>query len=354
MARCLLALLLIGCIEPGKDGPTTDISLIGTGDGSPDSVLFTYILGADEKLDDPRDLGFDGDGNLWIANRSDDRTFIVSEPGTGNQDHERRKDGYALHFMEETSAVAFDGGTQFGSCGESNNTYDDASMPGNGYMGPVLWTTDLEVFGVEDPIGLGSHLDMTHETPLCVGIAWESENVYWVFDGDNGTLVRNDFAADHGIGMDDHFDQVLHRFSEPKLERVEEAPGHIVVDHEANRVYVADTGNGRVVWVDMASGVEQREMPTNDPGAVEIKLEEVTWGEVSTDFSAPGGLALHEGHLFVGDWDTGVITEMDLEGKVIRTLDTGFGPEALYGIEVGPDGKLWVVDVQTGVYRIDP
>lgn len=355
MLRCCLALLLIGCVEPDEDAlPTEKASLIGTGDGSPESVAFTYILGTEEKVDDPRDIGFDADGNLWIANRSDDRTFIVYEPGTGNQDHDRRKDGYAVHFMEETAALAFDTGTQFASCGESNNTYDDAAMPGNGYMGPALWTTDLEVFAVEDPIGLGSHLDMTHETPYCVGIAWESANAYWVFDGDRGNLVRNDFAADHGIGMDEHYDQVLHRFAEPELARVEEAPGHIVIDHEANRLYVADTGNGRVVWVDMLSGVEGRDMPTNDPGAIELKWDEVAWGEVATDFDAPGGLALADGHLFVGDWGTGEITEMTLEGEVVRTLDTGFGPEALYGIEVGPDGKLWVVDAPTGVYRIDP
>ncbi len=353
MARCCLALLMIACVEPAVEEPAA--SLIGTGDGTPESVDFLYILGADEKLGDPRDLGFDASGNLWIANRSDDRTFLVYEPGTGNQDHERRKDGYAEHFMEETAALAFDTGTQFGSCGESTNTYNDAAPPNN-YMGPVLWTTDLGVFGEEDPLGLGSHLDMTHETPLCVGIAWESDNVYWVFDGDDGTLVRNDFARDHGIGMDTHNDHVLHRFTEPEVLRVEEAPGHLVIDHAANRLYAADTGNGRVVWVDMGSGEETRELPISqgDNGATELKWEGVSWGEVATGFDAPGGLALHGGHLYVGDWGTGEITELDLDGTVLRTLDTGFGPEALYGIEVGPDGHLYVIDNLTGVYRIDP
>lgn len=353
MARSVLALLLIACVEPDGEEVPADASLIGTGDGTAESVDFIYILGADERLNDPRDLGFDADGNLWIANRDDDRTFIVYDPGTGSQDHDRRKDGYAEHFMEETSALAFDTGTQFGSCGESTNTYNDMAA-GNDYMGPVLWTTDLDVFGKENPIGLGSHLDMTHENPLCVGIAWEADNVYWVFDGNDGTLARNDFARDHGIGMDEHFDHVIHRFTEPEVLRVAEAPGHLVIDHAANRLYAADTGNGRVVWVDMGSGQEGRSMPTNDPGAVELKWDGASWGEVATDFDAPGGLAMHGGHLYVGDWGTGVITELDLDGNVVRTLDTGFGPEALYGIEVGPDGHLYVIDNLTGVYRIDP
>lgn len=353
MVRCsLFALFLVACVEaPGEEPKET--SLIGTGDGTSESVEWTYILGADEKLEDARDLGFDGEGRLWIANREDDRTFIVHEPGTGNQDHERRVDGYAMHFMEETAALAFDTGTQFASCGESENTYNDQS-PGNDYMGPVLWTTDLNVFGEENPIGLGSHLDMTHETPLCVGIAWETENVYWVFDGKDGTIVRNDFARDHGIGMDEHFDHVLHRFAEPEVKRVAEAPGHMVIDHDARRLYVADTGNGRVLWIDMDSGTEGNSKRTNDPGAVELMWQDPDWGEVAGGFEAPGGLALHGGHLYVGDWGTGVITELDLDGNVIRTLDTGFGAEMLYGIEVGPDEHLWVVDNATGVYRIDP
>jgi outer membrane protein assembly factor BamB len=221
-------------------------------------------------------------------------------------------------------------------------------------MGPVLWSTDLNVFGEENPIGLGSHLDMTHETPFCVGIAWDTANVYWVFDGNKGNLVRNDFARDHGIGQDEHFDHIIHRFTEPEVERVEEAPGHLVLDHATNRLYAADTGNGRVVWLDTTGGQEGDNLRTNDPGAVEFSWEGAEWGEVSADFEAPGALALHDGHLYVGDWGTGVITELELDGTVVRTLDTGFGAEALYGIEVGPDDKLWVIDVATGVYRIDP
>ncbi len=365
LSLSLAALLLVGCTDGGSekpDGngdpddtgtPPVEFSPIGTGDGTPESVSWTYILGPDERLDDPRDLGFDAAGNLWIANREDDRTYIVSDPGTDVQDHDRRKDGYAEHFMEETAALAFDGNTQFASCGESDNTYNDQAA-GNGYMGPVLWTTDLNIFGVENPIGLGSHLDMSHESPFCVGIAWEDANIYWVFDGEHDALVRHDFRADHGVGMDEHFDGVIHQLTEPNISRVSEAPGHIVINRETRRLYVADTGNDRVLWLDIDSGTEGESLRANDPGVVRVKWEDADWGVVAEGFDHPGALAMFDDHLLVGEYGTGLLHEIDLEGNTIRTLDTDFGPESLYGIEMGPDGLLWVIDNATGVYRIDP
>ncbi len=330
-----------------------EVSPLGTGDGTAQSVTWTYILGPEENLDDPRDLGFDASGNLWVANRKDDRTFVVFDPGTDAQDHDRLKDGYAMHFMEETAALAFDDDVQMGSCGESNNTYND-DYRGNGYMGPVLWSTDLNIFGVENPIGLGSHLDMTHETPFCVGIAWEDENVYWVFDGDAGQIVRNDFQQDHGIGMDEHYDSVVYRFSEPELTRVEEAPGHMVLDREARMLYVADTGGGRVLWFDIDSGHSLKSMRANDPGVVHEEWSDGKWDVVFDGATNPGALAMWQDHLIVGDWATGILYEITLEGEVVRQLDTGFGANRLYGVEIGPDGKLWVIDQATGVFRIDP
>ncbi|MFZ5480818.1 MAG: YncE family protein [Myxococcota bacterium] len=355
---CLLLVTLPACTGPGGKGDPTDSaappwSPIGTGDGSPESVGWTPILGPDDRLDDPRDLGFDADGNLWIANRDDDRTFIVFDPGTDEQDHDRRKDGYAEHFMEETAAFAFDGDAQMASCGESNNTYND-TVRGNAYMGPVLWSTDLNIFGEENPIGLGSHLDMSHESPYCVGIAWETENAYWVFDGRHDVLVRHDFQRDHGVGMDEHYDGIVHQLTEPEVERVEEAPGHLILDTATGLLYASDTGNGRVLWIDTTTGTEGDALTANDPGVVRVEWDDAEWGELATGFEQPGGLAFDGESLFVGDWATGIITQVDLDGAILRTLDTGFGAERLYGIEIGPDGLLWVIDNETGVYRIDP
>ena len=103
-----------------------------------------------------------------------------------------------------------------------------------------------------------------------------------------------------------------------------------------------------------ASGTEGAALRANDPGVVRVEWDDAEWGELATGFDQPGGLAFDGEHLYVGDWATGLLTELDLDGAVIRTLDTSFGAERLYGIEIGPDGQLWVIDNQTGVYRIDP
>src|SRR5690606_29829533 len=107
---------------------------------------------------------------------------------------EHRIDGYALHFMEEVSSISFgaknfDGDYTFGTCQESANTYND-QYEANYFMGPALWSAHPDVFAMSNPYGLGAHLDMLHESPYCMGIAHEVDNVYWVFDGYNSRLVR--------------------------------------------------------------------------------------------------------------------------------------------------------------------
>lgn len=347
----MLLLAMLACQESEE---VTEVSPLGTGDGTPDSVGWTPVLTSDDRLSDPRDLGFDAEGRLWVANREDDHTFIVTDPGTDEAEVERRIDGYALHFMEETAALAFDTGAQFGSCGETRNTYNGESRP-NDFMGPVLWSTYLDIFAEQDPIGLGSHLDMLHESPMCVGMAWERDNVYWVFDGRHGAISRNDFRMDHGVGMDDHSDGVIRRLTEPEVTRVDEAPGHMELDRETGILYVADTGGGRILWIDTASGEEGDALPVVEPGVTHTRWEGVTWGVLVEGLDTPGGLALGPDRLYVGEHGTGVVHEYDREGGHLRSLDTGYGAAAVFGIELGPDGHLWLTEVATpGVWRIDP
>lgn len=329
--------------EPCPEAADGDAAWEAVADGACAApIALADVLGPDDGLTDPRDLGFDGEGRLWVANREDDATFIVTDPGTPEQDVERRIDGFAEHFMEEVAAVAFDDGVQFGTCGETRNTYND-QVPGNDFMGPVLWSTDLEIFAVENPIGLGSHLDMQHQSPLCVGIAWEKGNVYWVFDGDDGRIVRYDFAMDHGPGYDDHADGEVLRLREPRVKRVRNAPGHLVLDRESGLLYVADTGNDRVLWIDTRSGARGDDIPAlNEPLADYAWWEGTDWGVLAEGLDRPGGIALHGDQVVVGAWGTGVLHAFDLDGAEQRRFDLGVGPEALYGIESGPDGALWI------------
>src|SRR5690606_35478965 len=113
----------------------------------------------------------------------------------------------------------------FGTCQESRNTYNGMAPP-NDFMGPTLWSSDLTVFAKMNPNGLGSHLDMLHNSPLCIGIAHESANRYWVVNGTTGGIDRYDFAVDDGIGNDDHSDGLTWRYAAGTMKRVEGVPSH--------------------------------------------------------------------------------------------------------------------------------
>lgn len=328
---------------------------------------------AADGLATPRDLAFHPDRNeLWVVNEACDCTVTWWLDGQGvAQRVEHHKDYYAVHFMAEVSAVAF-GPTDprwepyeesFATCQESRNTYDGAYPP-NDFMGPALWSGDYELYAApEYQFGLGSHLDMLHEAPLCMGIANDPDTdggrAYWTYNGFDAQLTWFDFQDDHGPGKDDHDDGRVHRYPEVELSYVEGVPGHMEVDADTGRLYIAEPGTGEVVWVDTRSGTFTA-IPGRDPRRLEI-LEE--YGEVTGVvfgvlvaqglLTEPSGLALHDGRLFVGDHATGEIVAFDLDGVELGRLATG--AEALMGITFDADGHLWYVDGQRNeLWRVDP
>ena len=144
-------------------------------------------------------------------------------------------------------------------------------------MGPSLWSADPDIFASTNPaavnylsnlygfyVDLGSHLDMLHESPLCMGIAWETDNVYWVFDGSDGSIVRYDFAEDHDVGYDDHSDGIIARYVTGRVSRVADVPSHLVYDDSSGLLYIADTGNNRVAVLDTTSGKRGQNLPMSE------------------------------------------------------------------------------------------
>src|SRR5690606_17956176 len=187
---------------------------------------------------------------------------VVFNPGTPEQGTWEYRDPNAWHFMRRPPAFAFGQGATFASVGEARSgNYVDDPIP---YMGPTLWSSDLPgvvegcesspggCFSIQPPGLNGSHLDMLHEAPYGMGIAHETGNAYWVFNGDAGSLDRFDFQADHGPGEEYHGDGMLKRYVEGQLERVPEVPSHLVF-YEGH-VYVSDTGGARVAKLDPATG----------------------------------------------------------------------------------------------------
>jgi hypothetical protein len=361
-------------------GTTGAVPEFGTG-----SPLLTLVGSAADGLQVPRDLAFHPErpGELWTVNRANDGTVIYFAAGTEKQRVEARADRLGNHFMEEVSSIAFGAANTFATCQESRNTYNNARVPGNDFMGPTLWTADLAIYarvnqlfqladwqllplmvgrmcGTDMGAGpaqprLGSHIDMNHESPLCMGIAHDRANVYWVMDGLHGNVVAYDFAQDHGPGNDDHSDAVIRRYPEATFTRVADVPSHAVLDATSGWLYYADTGTGAVQRLDTRSGAKARDLPvTNEPVAEYAEWRGVRGERFASGLQQPSGIALHDGRLFVGDHATGEIIAYEVASRrELGRLATG--ARGLMGLEFAPDGRLWYVDgAANQLLRVDP
>lgn len=313
--------------------------------------IVAYV-GPQDGLERPRDLAFNPavPGELWVFDRASDGVIIANNAGTPEQTTEFFKDTFADHFMEEVASASFAPNGFFGTCGESRNTYNDLAPP-NDFMGPALWTSDRSIFAAvnQDPFGAlgGSHMDMLHQSPLCMGIEHDGGvgmNGYWVADGLSGHLVYYDFGEDHGPGADDHSDGVVRRYVEVELTREPNVPSHMALDFDARLLYIADTGTGRVLWVNIDSGQFERALqPLNEPLAEFSVWGGVQWGVFAEDLDRPSGMAINANRLFVGEYGTGEIIAYDLgDGAELGRFDTQ--GTALMGLEIGPEGDLWFVD----------
>ena len=362
----LFVLMSIACTGGEADPGTLDqegVAALGYQSNSLEGLSVQVFASASEGLDRPMDLEFNpqNPGELWIVNQRDDSTTVLFGAGTSEQSSRHDVDPFALHFMEEVSAIAFGATGTFGTSQESRNTYNGQGQP-NDFMGPALWSSDFEVYARTNPeaeaylnYDLGSHLDMLHESPLAMGIAWEKDNVYWVFDGGNASIARNDFQADHGPGYDDHSDGIVAKYVTGQISRVEGVPSHMALDGSTGLLYVADTGNNRVAVLDTASGERGRTLQASEPGVEHYEMDNASF-ETLIDgaehgLGQPSGLALVNGVIYVSDFATGNIFAFELDGSFLDWAPTD--RPGIAGLEVVDEQELWFVDtVQDEVVRI--
>jgi len=265
-----------------------------------------------------------------------------------------KQDGNAWHFMRRPTSIAFGDHGYFATCGEARtDNYDDETID---FAGPVLWSSDPAVFGVApEPGQNGTHLDMLHETPFCMGIAHEHDNAYWVFNGQLGALDRYDFHAPHEVGGEDHSDGELSRYVEGELVRSPEIPSHLSLDRGRGELYVADTGNARVVRLAIKSGTPGADVPALDPIAIHRRVEGAVLVEVVPPglLGAPSGVVFFGDVLIVSDNLTSKIWWFERDGTVLGSVTTELAPGSLTGITVGPDDHLYLSDAKLGVaYRV--
>jgi DNA-binding beta-propeller fold protein YncE len=334
---------------------------------SPSPATLKAVVTATNKVSSPSDLAFNPkrSGELWVLNYDDDSVVIVhGATKATTKKSEYRKDGYAMHFMAWPLAIdfgadhtSFGASGTFATCGESRNDYNHTA-PHNDFMGPTLWTSDLSIFAKQNPYGLGSHIDMLHETPLCNGIAHDNANVYWAVGGLQDGIYRYDFQVDHGVGQDDHSDGITELYATGVISRKNGVPMGTKFHSADNLLYVADTGNSRVLALDTTSASKSKQL-----SAPEVLQQ--SWqmtGAKITDFiaastnllSAPSGLEIDGNEMWVSDNANGRISVFDMQsGNRLRYYETGIS--GLGGIAKGPDNKLYIADMASNrVLRLEP
>jgi hypothetical protein len=364
LALLVLALASAACGSSSQETPAAPAPAPAAGPavpelGAPETRALVVVGTKADGLDNPRDLAFDVDvpDRLWVVNAGLSGVVIYDHAGTPEQTASRRGDIFAPHFMSNPTTIAMGAKSTFATCSESRNEWNATAQPIDDFMGPTLWSSYLDVFAtVNQEKGTGregSHIDMLHESPWCMGIEHDANNVYYAFDGLNGHIVRYDFKNDHGPGGTDHSDGAVRRFADAKVTRVPSVPSHLVMDHESGLVYVADTGAGRIMALDPSTGTAK---------GLPLELEELseyssvsgsTYTQIAGGLHEPSGLELHDGKLFVGEHATGDIIAFDLTGKELGRMSTG--AKGLMGLAFSADGKLHYVDAAEGrIVRIDP
>lgn len=360
----MLALVgLVGCGASGSDvddDPSDPsevayegVALLGDGANDPEAVSVTVIL--DELLDTPRDLAFNPEApeQLWVLNQGTQSVTVVFEPGTAGQSAEHFRDtGTGPHFLARPSGIAFGKSGAMATVHDTDEkTQGPNGTPGD-FMGPTLWTTDLDLFDG----GHASHLDMLHNTPLGKGIAWEDDNVYWLFDAYHKSVTRYDFQEDHGLGGAYHGDGIISRYAEGEVKGMNNGmPSHLWYDRSTNLLYIADTGNSRIAVLDTTTGGRGEDTRPNYDGCDQFEVLDsvlttlVDGAEIGLE--RPSGLDVHGGVLYVSDAKNSAIFAFDLEGKPLDRLDL---PDyKINGIAVSPSGDaLYFVDPAGKVVRI--
>ncbi len=149
-------------------------------------------------------------------------------------------------------------------------------------------------------------------------------------------MGRDRFAGDGGLAT-----QALLNF-----------PSAVVVDQDG-RLYIADTLNHRVRCVDAQTGVIQTVVGTG-----QTKWSGDGGSGITTTLNEPVALAIHETHLYIADQSNNRIRMLDLQTHMVTTVagtgDSGYNGDGMRATEsslAGPSGLA--LDVQGNLYVAD-
>lgn len=325
-------------------------------------AVFDVVGTISNQVNKPMDLDFHPDlgrKELWVVNYGTENTggstVTFSNAGEVNQTSQYKQDGNAWHFMSLPTGIAFG---ENGDWANSPGVFDANHDGGNPFTGPALWSSDPAIYA-QPSGGNGSHLDMLHASPYCMGIAHEKGNAYWVVDAYNNDIVRYDFAEDHGPGNSDHDDGEIVRVAGITVDWIDaQTACHLDLDKKSGWLYVVDGSQKRVIRLDINSGNK-----FGNPGwgpyetlAEYTNLNSVVWDVVvDSGLVAPAGLAVMGDRLLVGDHSNGEIVIYDVSSVPATELGRIYtGASGLMGITIGPEGHIWFVDTdQNQVVKIN-
>jgi len=331
------------------------LPILGNGSNSPAGLVVDVLLDDTYSLSSPRDLAFnpdvvDGVSQLFVAD-ADMNMYVVTNPGTPEARVRSRSGFGSDHFMAAPVSLAFGDMGTFATAHEVDWITQD-STPAD-FMGPTLWPADSGEFDG----GWASHLDMLHNSPNAVGIAWDNANAFWVFDGYHASITYYDFQKDHGPGGEDHSDGIIVRWVEGQVGYVPGVTSDMQLDHATGLLYVADSGNGRIAVLDTNSGSKGAIIRPNYDGAQQYAWEDATFRTL-VDLKAlggtvPTGLALHDGKVFVTDNSSAKVYAFELDNGAPQTepvdwmdLSSIVPAGNLGALTFDKEGRLLILDVQ--------
>ena len=324
---------------------------------------FTYdmIVNSSNQTDQPRDLDFHPNGDLWITNtgteNSGGSTIKITNPGIIGQSDVWKKDGNAYHFMSLPSGIAFSDNGNFAT----STSVLDANHSSGSFTGPTLWSSDPLIYAVDHGPGTnGSHPDMLHESPYSMGIESEKDNIFWVYDDYSNDIVKYDFVEDHGPGNSYHDDGRVLRYQGMGISAINHnIASHLVLDSNKKWLYFVDGGNQRVLRLDITTGTTNGS-PSWGPQETLAEYQKMTgfnWQEVViTGLVQPSGIDIIDNMLVVTDHFNGDIVFYDVSN--IPALEIGriqTNEPGIMGTVIGPNGKLWYANATLDkVVKIEP
>jgi hypothetical protein len=292
-----------------------------------------------------------------VTERNGDSVAIVFNAGASDQRVEHRTSSGATHFLASPSALAFDDSGTLATIQDIDTPTQGADGTPADFMGPTLWPADASLFDG----GHDSHLDMLHDSPSGAGIAWDTGNAFWVYDGWHHAIAHYDFRMPHEPGGTDHMDGVIQRWVAGDVGYVPHVASHIELDHASGLLYIADTGNSRVVVLDTTTGVPGIAIGPDYDGGPMMAMDSAPLTTLIDGATAgldrPSGLALRDGVLFITDHTRDTIHAYDLTGHELDWIDlsSALAPSSIGGIELDVEGRIYVTDTVMGrIVRIAP